>query len=95
MARPQPQAPDHLVLPPEPASAGRARRMVEDFLVARGHGELAEVATLLVSEVVTNAVVHAMTDIAVSCRSDARGVRVETHDGPPSCPASATTTTSR
>lgn len=87
MPRSQPPVLDHLVLPPEPSSASRARRMVAEFLVEQGQDALAEVATLLVSEVVTNAVVHAVTDIEVSCRSDAMGVRVETRDRSPVLPS--------
>lgn len=60
------------VLPPEPASARGARQFVADTLAAHGVTEPVDVATLLVSELVTNALLHAHSDIVV---------RVETHDG--------------
>ncbi|MDP9071818.1 MAG: PAS domain S-box protein [Actinomycetota bacterium] len=70
-------------LPPEPTSAGRARRLVADALVTSGHEDLVEAATLLVSEVVTNAVLHAGTDIVLRCRTSADLVRVEVADSSP------------
>lgn len=50
--------------------------------------QVVETAELLVSEVVTNAVVHAATDIEVSVTMlDDGGVRVEVSDGSPHLPA--------
>ncbi|MCM3887593.1 ATP-binding protein [Frankia sp. R82] len=43
-------------LPAEPRAAGRARRLVSELLAAWNRAETIEVAQLLVSEVVTNAV---------------------------------------
>jgi anti-sigma regulatory factor (Ser/Thr protein kinase) len=43
-------------LPAEPRAAGRARRLVTELLIAWGREEDTDVARLLVSEVVTNAV---------------------------------------
>jgi anti-sigma regulatory factor (Ser/Thr protein kinase) len=43
-------------LPAEPTAAGRARRLVTELLAAWGRAEDADVARLLVSEAVTNAV---------------------------------------
>lgn len=74
-------------LPPEPASAARARRLVADALVATGHAALVDVATLLVSEVVTNAVLHAGTPIGVSCSWSGPCFRVEVQDGSAVLPA--------
>lgn len=71
----------------EAASVGRARRMVAQAVLASGHEELVYVATLLVSEVVTNAVLHAGTDIGVRCRPSRTGVRVEVFDGSPLSPS--------
>ena len=72
---------DQLLLPPEPSSAGEARRMVETFVHGHGIDEHLDAATLLVSEVVTNAVLHAATDVAVSCHSDGRALRIGVRDG--------------
>ena len=68
-------------LPPQPASVSLARRHVHDLLERGGRLDLDEIATLLVSEVVTNALLHAGTDIDLSGRLDATGVRVEVGDG--------------
>lgn len=68
-------------LPPEGASPGRARRVVERLLVGAGLEELAEVAVLLVSETVTNAVLHAATELELRCTMDGPAVRIEVRDG--------------
>jgi PAS domain S-box-containing protein len=71
------------VLPPEPASVGRARRLVATAVTASGQDELIDVATLLVSEVVTNSVLHAGTEIHVRCHPRPAGLRVEVFDRSP------------
>ncbi len=48
-------------LPGAPASAGHARRLVRRVLSSGGWDVDVDVAVLLVSEVVTNAVLHART----------------------------------
>ncbi len=50
-------------------------------LSAWGNAELTETAELLASEVVTNAVLHAGTDIEVRARALPPGVRIEVRDG--------------
>src|ERR1700679_1322850 len=64
-------------LPPEPASAGRARRFVRDVLRQEGPTVDVEVVALLTSEVVTNAVLHAGTDVDLVVRSEGGCIRVE------------------
>ena len=59
-----------LSLPPEPASASRARSFVRETLAAWGAEELEEPATLLTSELVTNAVLHARSVTEVTLRLD-------------------------
>lgn len=61
---------DVVRLPPEPQSAGRARRWVRDRLTRTGHPELVEPAVLAISELVTNAVLHARTAITVRLRAE-------------------------
>ena len=68
------------ILAPEPASVGRARRLVAAAITATGHDELVDVGTLLVSEVVTNSVLHAGTEIRLSCHPRRTGIRVEVFD---------------
>ncbi len=74
------------VLPGEPASVGRARRMVSGTLESWGLDALVDDASLLVSEVVTNAVLHAGTEVVVSIRRHGSGVRIEVADGSPVVP---------
>jgi PAS domain S-box-containing protein len=64
-----------------------ARGLVRDLLAEAGRDDLAENAMLLVSEVVTNALLHAGTPIDVCLRFDERGLRVEVGDGSPHLPA--------
>ena len=68
-------------LPPAPSSVGAARDVVRDLLDSSGRDDLVEPATLLVSEVVTNAILHAGTEIDVRAALDDTGLRVEVADG--------------
>lgn len=74
-------------LAPHPESVGEARRMVRRSLARAGRDDLAETAGLLVSEVVTNALVHAGTPIDVTVSVTADGLRVEVEDGSPHLPS--------
>jgi PAS domain S-box-containing protein len=74
-------------LPPQAASVGQARRLVRAELIDSGREDLIDAAELLVSEVVTNALVHAGTPIDVSARVGGTGLRVEVGDGSPNLPA--------
>lgn len=69
-----------------PASAGQARRFVESVLKAGDLDHLAYPATMLVSELVANAVLHTGTPIEVVVCPELDGVRVEVHDGSPQLP---------
>ena len=73
-------------LPPRAASASAARRLVTDALAGTRHEELSDSAAVAVSELVTNALVHAGTEIEVQVSIDPRGVLVEVHDGNPQVP---------
>ncbi len=68
-------------LPPVPASVPEARGLVRDLLRAAGRDDLEDTAALLVSEVVTNALLHAGTPILVAARLEERTLRVEVGDG--------------
>src|SRR3954462_2579102 len=81
-----------LTLPPAPDSAGHARRFVADVLTnaltnARADETLLDLAALLTSELVTNGIVHAHTELRVVVDVTERFVRVEVADGNPSLPA--------
>lgn len=54
--------------------------MVRDFLEENSLAALIDTATLLVSEVVTNAVVHAATDLELSCRATPNGAWIGVRD---------------
>lgn len=72
--------------PGDRASASQARRFVDGALEAWKRSEFAERATLLVSELVTNAVLHAGTPLDVVVRLRPDRLRVEVHDGSPRLP---------
>ncbi|HET7312378.1 MAG TPA: PAS domain S-box protein [Mycobacteriales bacterium] len=76
-----------LTLPPAPDSARQARRFVAEVLTDAREDELLDVATLLTSELVTNGIVHAHTELRVVVDVTERFVRVEVADGNPSLPA--------
>jgi anti-sigma regulatory factor (Ser/Thr protein kinase) len=76
------RVPDEVRLPPHPASVGRARRFVAEQLAAMGISDESGDAELVTSELVTNAVIHARTDITVRVvADDDNEVRVEIVDG--------------
>ena len=77
---------DHLLqLPPEPASAGHARRFVTRAL--RGCNVDIDLVTLLVSELVSNGVLHARTVLELSVRSRGTNIRVSVADESVEMPA--------
>jgi DNA-binding NarL/FixJ family response regulator len=67
-------------LAPELQSAGRARKFVDETLTRWDCADQLEVVTLLVSEVVTNAIVHAGTEVEVSVELKADAIRIEVTD---------------
>ena len=74
---------------PVPVSAREARRFLRSFLTEQGvdGGEGVDGAEIALSEVVTNAVLHAHTDFAVTLVLGQDGVlRVEVQDGSPQLP---------
>ena len=74
-------------LPPHASSVGEARRLVRAELREAGREDLIDAAELLVSELVTNALVHAGTPIEVTASVGDSGLRVEIGDGSPNLPA--------
>ncbi|HEV2760289.1 MAG TPA: ATP-binding protein [Acidimicrobiales bacterium] len=66
---------------PTPTSAAAARRFVESVLAGTELDHLSYPATMLVSELVTNAILHSGTPLAVSVIPDGSRIRVEVHDG--------------
>ena len=72
---------DRRFFPPTPASAGAARRFVDAALSEPDVMAVGYAATMLVSELVANAVLHAGTPLEVVVAVDGDRVRVEVHDG--------------
>lgn len=69
-------------LAPAPTSARQARRFVCDTLAEWGDEKFVDAAALLVSELVTNAVLHAgsAVDVVVGREGMHASLRVEVHD---------------
>jgi anti-sigma regulatory factor (Ser/Thr protein kinase) len=67
-------------LPAEPASASAARQFLRSTLEAWGCEDLTDSGSLLVSELVTNAVLHARSPIELIVGHEHQVVRVEVVD---------------
>src|SRR2546430_2495467 len=76
-------------LSPHPTSARAAREFVAGTLLRWGRRDQTEAAVLLTSELVTNAIIHARTQVAVTMRladEALRGVGVDESKEHPSRP---------
>lgn len=80
-------SPPSLRLDANDRAAAIARAHVRAFCHRLGHPRACDSATVVVSELVTNAVRHARTDITVTCSVDDRFLRVEVRDWSPQEPA--------
>ena len=76
-----------LDLSPYPASVGEARRFTVETLRGWGREDLTTSGALLVTELVTNAILHARTMVQVILERRDDSVRVEVRDGSPVRPA--------
>lgn len=75
----------------DPSTPASARRFIADVLYQRGFSAPGiESAVLLTSEVVTNAVLHAGTDVQLVVVADPCMARVEVHDGEAAVPVPQT-----
>lgn len=74
------------VLPCDASSVGAARRLIRGELARLGDPDLLDAASLLVSELVTNAIVHGRTDVALHAEIDGSFFRAEITDGNPTLP---------
>ena len=70
-----------LSLPPAAASVREGRRFVTETLEAWGLDGFVETAVLLTSELLTNSVLHARTDIELSLSRAGDGIEVVVRDG--------------
>jgi anti-sigma regulatory factor (Ser/Thr protein kinase) len=82
-----------LELVPEPQSVRRARVWVVSELATIGRDDLADAAELGVSELVTNAILHADPPIVVRVGGTAAHPRIEVHDTSPAPPKARSMTT--
>lgn len=71
----------------DPRSAARARRFVVDALASWNLAEPAETAALLVTELVTNAILHAHTEIELIVAWSKGLLTVAVRDGSPTAPS--------
>lgn len=72
---------DVVVLPPDASSPGEARRFVRQFCAAHGCEDLIDGASLVVSELVTNAVRHAASAPELRLTLVGHALRIEVADG--------------
>ena len=77
---------DTIALSAHPTSPHSARVFVAGHLAAAGRDDVLEVASLLVSELVTNAIQHAGSEVNVHLEVSADLVRVEVDDASPRAP---------
>ena len=70
-----------MTLAPEPTSARAARKFVVQELHSAGREGQADIAEVLVSELVTNAILHARTPIKIEVRVSANVIRISVTDG--------------
>lgn len=75
-----------ITLDPHPASVGRARRWLSQQLEEWGLDDLDYDASVVLSELVTNAVLHAKTEIELTVSHD-KSLRLEVRDSSASPPA--------
>lgn len=64
----------------DPGNVRAARRFIEESLASGELAELTDLATLLTSELVTNAFVHASSRVELEITTDTAGIRVEVVD---------------
>lgn len=76
-----------MVVPSVPSSVASVRRYTVAACHRGGLDVLADTAALLVSEVATNALVHACGDVRVTATVNGRSLRVEVSDDDPALPA--------
>jgi anti-sigma regulatory factor (Ser/Thr protein kinase) len=67
-------------LPPEPASATSARRLAREQLALNCPSDVLETASLLVTELVTNAILHARTPLRLVIETHPDHVRLGVED---------------
>jgi anti-sigma regulatory factor (Ser/Thr protein kinase) len=77
-------------LEPVPTSAGEARRLIRQALAEAGETAAVDAAELAVSELVTNAILHAVTPVELSVEVSSDTVTVSVRDWSPKLPTRRT-----
>jgi anti-sigma regulatory factor (Ser/Thr protein kinase) len=80
----------HISLEPSRSEVARAREFATALLEEWGETTLIDDVVLAVSELVTNAVLHARTQVDVALRQTPRGLRIEVSDRSPAVPRTRT-----
>lgn len=73
----------HARLAAKPRCVGAARRLTHTTLQSWGLATLGDVAVLLVSELTTNAILHAHSTVGIQLQTNPTGVRVDICDDSP------------
>ncbi len=81
-----PPMPDRIQLQPAPESVAAARKWTVQRTEQAGFGELRDTVALLVSEVVSNVVLHARTPCELVVETSGPQLRVEVRDGSDALP---------
>jgi PAS domain S-box-containing protein len=76
-----------VALDADPRNVGLARKMLREAMSRSGAEHLVESATVVLSEVITNAFVHVGTEVRIHVWATADAVRVEVEDGAKHLPA--------
>ena len=83
-----------LQLPPVPESAAKARKFIAEICAAtRMPSEMCDTAALLVSELVTNAIIHGKTSATIEVHRPPDSLRVAVRDDNPVLPPIGTSPT--
>lgn len=77
---PAPPPDEEIRLPASPEAAAHARQWITESLTQRGRGDLADLAQLLTSELVTNAILHAETELTLTLTRPDGGLCVAVSD---------------
>lgn len=76
----------HATLDADPRSVSEARRLTRNTFDEWGLARLGEIAVLLVSELTTNAILHAHSPVGITMTTNRQGVRVYVCDDSPAPP---------
>jgi anti-sigma regulatory factor (Ser/Thr protein kinase) len=79
--------------PPDPAVVASARSFAADGLRPLGLSAVRNDVELLLTELITNVIIHARTEFEVRVEPSGAGVRVEVIDANPTMPAAGTLST--